>query len=582
MTAVDGRQAGTADSTLSTIRARIRNSSNQPWNSRTETRQLLILVCFLLVFLVVAGRIAMIIWSSPADNGSTYKPSYWSDRVPIVDRNGITLAVNLPTDALYAHPREMTDPGKAAEGLARIFSDLDADELEERFNRQRAFLWIKRKITPEQKQAVQNIGTTGLHFGPRKSRTYPNGKLAAHLLGGTTYGGEAVSSAEVVGIAGVEQAMNEYLSNPTAEGTPLRLSIDVRLQYLIEQKLADAIRAFEAKRGTVILMNIHNGEILALASEPDFDPNDRPVFTGANAADASPLFFDPVQGVFELGSVFKVFPVAQALDEGLPDSRGQPYTQDSAVSNKSFKISGYKISGTENLGDDITLREVITRSSNAGAARIALKLGADRQREFLSRLGFLEPTSVQLAEGSLGSPLWPKRWKQLETATIAFGHGLAVSPLHLAAGYAALVNGGYRVHPTILTTDADEEKGPRVISEATSAEMVDMLRAVVTEGTASQAKSAFYAIGGKTGTANKPNPGRGYHKDKVIATFASVFPADEPRYVLIVSLNEATSNDGTRWENSAGKTAVPTALVIISEIAPMLGIRPQVAMGSGR
>ena len=396
---------------------------------------------------------------------------------------------------------------------------------------------------------------------------YPNGKLAAHILGGSSYGKQGVHAAEVVGTAGIEKAEDAFLRDPANDSMPLVLSIDAKVQAIVRESLYNATQIFKAKRGSAVLMDAHNGEILALASVPDFDPNNRTDNFKQGSGQENPLFCDAIQGVFELGSTFKIFVAVQALELGLADL-------DTPISNEWLKFGKYEIKGTERGDRTLTLKNVITKSSNSASARLALNIGAARQKQFLASLGLLEPTSLEVAEASQAKPLLPRRWNRLETATISYGHGLSVSPVHLAAAYSALVNGGYKVEPTILKGKNDGAGRLRVISETTSKKAVEMLRSVVTDGTGRQARMPGYSVGGKTGTADKPKPGGGYYPEKVLATFASVFPTEDVRYVLVVSLDEGTSGDGSKWARSAGKTAVPTAAIIISKVAPLLGLRP--------
>jgi cell division protein FtsI (penicillin-binding protein 3) len=491
-------------------------------------------------------------------------------RADIVDRNGRILATNLQTHSLYAHPRDMLDPEHAAKGLAEIFPELDAAELLADFEGERRFLWIRRQISPEQMQAVHDIGSPGLLFGPREMRLYPNGPVAAHILGGASYGREGVASAEVIGVAGVESKFDAFLRDPANEGAPLELSLDLTVQAAAETVLAGGMSIMNAKGAASVLMDIHTGEIVSMVSLPDFDPNNRPrVLTSGDQSD-SPLFNRAVQGVYELGSVFKIFTTAQAMELGLVNADTMIDTQGPLTWGR-FRIRDF-----HDYGPELSTTDVIVESSNIGTARIAMQIGAERQRSFLDALGFLEPTSLEMVEAPTGRPLLPPNWSEISTMTISYGHGLSSSPVHLAAGYASLLNGGTRVQPTLLR-QTNRQLGPRVVSEAVSARSRDMLRQVVTRGTASFGEVQGYEVGGKTGTADKPRAaGGGYYDDKVISTFASVFPANDPKYVLIVTLDEPSENSGAEPRRTAGWTAVPVAAEMIRRVAPLLGLRPQV------
>jgi cell division protein FtsI (penicillin-binding protein 3) len=419
-------------------------------------------------------------------------------------------------------------------------------------------------------QAVHDIGSPGLLFGPREMRLYPNGPIAAHILGGASYGREGVASAEVIGVAGVESEFDGFLRDPANEGAPLELSLDLTVQAAAEQVLAGGMSIMNAKGAASVLMDIHTGEIISMVSLPDFDPNNRPrVLTTGDQSD-SPLFNRAVQGVYELGSVFKIFTTAQAMELGLVNPNTLIDTQGPLTWGR-FRIRDF-----HDYGPELSTTDVIVKSSNIGTARIAMQIGAERQRDFLGSLGFLKPTSLEMVEAPTGRPLLPPNWSEISTMTISYGHGLSSSPVHLAAGYASLANGGTRVEPTLLRR-TNVEVGPRVISEAVSARTVSMLRQVVVRGTASFGDVEGYEVGGKTGTADKPRAaGGGYYDDKVISTCASVFPASDPKYVLIVTLDEPTETSGSEPRRTAGWTAVPVAAEMIRRMAPLLGLRPQV------
>ncbi|AMY70069.1 peptidoglycan synthetase FtsI [Frigidibacter mobilis] len=496
--------------------------------------------------------------------------SILAQRADIVDREGRILATNLVTHSLYAQPQSMVEPERAATELAEIFPDLDAERLKADFTGSRKFLWIKKKISPEQMQAVHDIGDPGLLFGPREMRIYPNGALASHVLGGASFGREGVHSAEVIGTAGVEKTFDGWLRDPGNGGQPLQLSLDLGVQATIEEVLAGGMKLMNAKGAAAILMDIHSGEVVAMASLPDFDPNTRPQPALKGDPSDSPLFNRAVQGVYELGSTFKVFAIAQAIDLGIVNPETKIATQSPMTWGK------HRIRDFHNYGAELSVTDIIVKSSNIGTARVALMIGGERQKAFLGTLGLLEPTGIEMVEAPTGKPILPRTWPEITTMTVSYGHGLSASPLHLAAAYASVLNGGTKVVPTILKSPAPTP-GPRVVSEQTSSIMRAMLRAVVTRGTASFAEVPGYAVGGKTGTADKAKPGGGgYYKDKVIATFASVFPAHDPEYVLIVSLDEPEETSGSEPRRTAGWTAVPVGAEIIRRVAPMMGLRPEV------
>ncbi|WP_306116700.1 MULTISPECIES: penicillin-binding protein 2 [unclassified Roseovarius] len=539
--------------------------------TRAEGRLLVMGAMFFCAFAVVGGRMGVLASSEPTEPRSSIAgASIIAERADIVDRKGRILATNFQTHSLYAQPQQMIEPLKAAERLAEIFPDLDHDRLVKDFTGKRKFLWIKKKISPEQMQAVHELGEPGLLFGPREMRLYPNGSLAAHVLGGASFGREGVHAAEVIGVAGIEKQFDERLRDPARGHEPLRLSLDLSIQSATERVLYGGMKLMNAKGAAAVLMDIKTGEVIALASLPDFDPNNRPQPPVEGSPSDSPLFNRAVQGVYELGSTFKIFAVAQAMELGLVN----PST---IIDIKGPLVWGkHRIRDFHNYGKELSVSGVIIKSSNIGTARIAQMIGAKRQQEFLRSLGFFDPTPLEIVEAKGGKPLLPRNWSEISTMTISYGHGLSSSPLHLAAGYATIANGGTLVTPTLLRQPR-AQLGPRVMSERSAAAARKMLREVVTEGTASFAEVKGYAVAGKTGTADKPKErGGGYYKDKVIATFASFFPAHDPQYVLVVTLDEPVETSGKEPRRTAGWTAVPVAAEITRRVAPLLGLRPEI------
>jgi len=554
--------------------ARLRREAEQDrLRRRSDVRLLLLALCFLVGFGAVGTRMTALA-TAPADapRAATGGASILNARADITDRRGRVLATNLATNALYAHPHELANPRAAADGLAAIFPDLSADALYERFASERRFVWLRRYLSPEQEQRVHDIGDPGLLFGPREMRLYPNGRIAAHVLGGAGFGQEAVDTAEVVGVAGVEAAFDRDLRDPGRAG-PLALSLDLTVQAAVEEVLAGGMALMNARGGAAVLMDAHTGELRAIASLPDFDPNARPrPPTRGDPAD-SPLFNRGIQGVYELGSVFKTFTIAQALDLGL-------YGLDDIIDTRGpLRMAGFAIRDYRAYGPEQSVRHVFTHSSNIGTARIAQAIGGERQRAFLDALGLLRPTGLEVIEARAARPVLPARWGQLATMTVSYGHGVATSPVHLAAGYAAMVNGGTAIAPTLLPRDGPQD-GPRVISEATSAKMRALLREVVTDGTASFGEVPGYAVGGKTGTADMPRATGGYHEDRNLTTFAAAFPMDAPRYVLVVTLQEPVEASGPEPRRTAGWTAVPVGAEIVRRTAPLLGFGPSIESGA--
>lgn len=540
--------------------------------SRAEGRLLLLGASFFVAFLVVGARMGLLAASEPMEPRASASGTEISGRrADITDRNGRILATNFSTHALYAHPKHMIDPPRVAKALAKLFPEMNAEDLERRFTDGRSFLWLRKKLSPEQMQAVHDIGDPGLLFGPRDMRLYPNGKLAAHILGGSSFGAEGVHSAEVIGTAGIERAMDARLRDPAQAAAPLALSIDLTVQTAMQDVLETGMVMMNAKGAAGVVMDVHTGEIISMVSLPDFDPNDRPSpLLKGDPAD-SPLFNRALQGVYELGSTAKIFTAAQAIELGLVNA-------DTMVdANAPLRWGKHRIGEFEgkNYGPLLSVTDVIVKSSNVGTANLALKIGGERQQAFYKSLGLFDPVPIELTEAPGAAPLIPKRWADIVTITTSYGHGMSVSPMHLAAAYSAIANDGVMVTPTLLKRDKIPQ-GTRILSTATAATAASMLRQVVTRGTASFGEVKGYDVGGKTGTADKVKRGGGYEKGKNINTFAAMFPASDPQYVVVVTLDEASENTGPKPRRTAGWTTVPVAAEVIRRTAPLLGLRPQI------
>lgn len=531
---------------------------------RTEWRLMLVMMAVIAGYATVAVSLGVMALSSPAEperaGTDTRRPPV---RGPITDRQGRLLAANLPAWSLYAHPGDLRDPGATAAALAPVFPDLTAAEIEARLDVDRDFVWVRRPVTPRQKQAIMDLrpAQPALKFGRRDMRVYPAGRIGAHLMGGVKAGEEHVTSAELAGNGGVEQAFDSYLRDPAALAEPLALSIDLTVQAALTEVLAEGVTRFGARRGSAILMDVTTGELRAMVSLPDFDPN-APVRRLDGGA-ANPRFHQAVSGVYELGSVFKPITAAIAMDAGLasPDSMirtGEP-----------IREGGHRIRDIHRMPPLMTVTDIVRRSSNVGSARLAMRLGTEGFRAALDRLGMLSPLGIELPEAA--KPMLPRRWTDLSTMTISFGHGLAVSPLHLLSAYAALANGGRRMVPSLAR--GGQPLGERVFSERTSRDMLEILRRVVTDGTATRADVPGYRVGGKTGTADKPRRnGRGYDRTKVLSSFASVFPVTSPKYAMLILLDEPT--DPESGSRQASRTAVPVTAKAIRRLAPLLDLRP--------
>jgi cell division protein FtsI (penicillin-binding protein 3) len=415
-----------------------RTASTKP---RDDWRLTIVILAFLLVYAAVGLRMGMLALIEPAEpslarDGGAATPV----RGEITDRNGNLLAANLPAFSLYAHPREIKDPGAVARDLARIFPDLAVADLTETLSRSSSFVWIKRPITPYQRQQVLDLGYPGLQFGTRTMRIYPAGRTAAHIVGGVRAENEDVRYAELVGAGGVEGFFDEQLRDPARLAVPLTLSLDLSVQNALRDVLAAGVRQFEAKGAAGALLDVRTGEILALVSLPDFDPNEGPVpFRGA--AEQNPRFNRAAQGRYELGSTFKVLTAAFALESGVVSA-------DTLIETGSALTYGrYRVRDMHRMPPEMTVTDIVVRSSNVGAARLALRVGTPKLKDYFQRLGFFEPLPLELAEARRAAPLLPPKWTDLSSMTISFGHGLAASPVHLAAAGPSRASRCFRPRP---------------------------------------------------------------------------------------------------------------------------------------
>lgn len=488
-------------------------------------------------------------------------------RGSIFDRNGKLLAVNVPGYAIYAHPNQIPKDqvDSFLNELAAIEPPIDfnRDDIRDDLLSSKSFIWVSTKVSSDQSQAVNQIAIKGVYTGKREIRVYPNGALASHVLGGVKFGEQHSNKAEILGLAGVERYFNDHLNDPTASIRDVYLSIDINAQNIITNLMRNAMdHRFDAKGGSAVLMNVHSGEILALVSLPDFDPHNRKSVAKANP---DSLFNRVTQGVYEMGSTFKLLTMIQAIDKGLITPETVINVDPVRVLNKTFSdIKSHA---------PMPLIEAFQRSKNTAAIRTALLVGQHGQREFYMGLGFDRKVSIQLPE--VTKPLFPDEssWTELTMATVSFGYGVSITPLHLAKAYAIMVNGGQDIQPTIVKSKGTKE-GEQLITANTSKMAIHLLQAVVEKGTAQAADIKGFQIGGKTGTTEKIDKNGQYLEEKNMVTFASIFPGNNPNYVLIVRLDEASTGDGTKHDREAGRTVVPLTKEIISRLIPILGIKP--------
>tara|TARA_Y100000994_G_scaffold244978_1_gene245792 strand:+ start:847 stop:2544 length:1698 start_codon:yes stop_codon:yes gene_type:complete len=474
-------------------------------------------------------------------------------RADIVDRNGYLLATTLVTHSLFANPDKIIDVDSTADSLASIFPSLSKTSITKTLSKKnkngkkRTFVWLKRHITPKQAYKVNRLGIPGLDFKYEERRIYPHSNLLSHVVGFTDRDNK--------GLKGIELKYEEHLSK-TKE--PLKLSIDIRIQQILKQELSFQINKFMAIGGSGLMMDVNSGEILSLLSLPDFDPNvsskKRPLPRDRNVSDT-----------YELGSIFKIFNHAIALETGVAKMNSH------YDARKPIYIGRHKIDDYHAQYRWLTVPEIFTYSSNIGSAKMALDIGHKTQRKYFGNLGLLRKSDVELP--GLEPPQLPDRWNKLASMTLSYGHGIAVSSLQVASAAASVINGGTFLPATLIQSDKPKLPGQKVISEKTSENMRKLLRMVVENGTGRNAEAPGYMVGGKTGTADKQGDG-GYKTAKVISSFIGVFPMNAPRYIILVQLDEPKGIKESHGYRTGGWTAAPVVGQVISKVAPLLNITP--------
>jgi cell division protein FtsI (penicillin-binding protein 3) len=517
-------------------------------------RLMVVMLMFVGVTAVIGARLAYLtIFADPATQGDIAS-GLIPPRADIVDRNGVVLAGTIDGWKIGVHPQEIIgDRNEIAAKLAQLMPDRSEAEYRAILNSKRKFFYLRHEALPALIEKVNAIGEPAIVFEREPRRYYPQGALAAHVLGWTDQDGKAVT--------GMELALNDRLLDPARRNQPVALSIDSRVQAAMESELHNAIVTYSAIGGTGLVLDVHTGEIIAMASLPSFDPNAPSLAPPANLANKVTL------NVYELGSTFKMITAANALESGIIHSMTERW--DATVP---LKIGRFTIKDDHPTRRWLNLPELIAHSSNIATARIADELGPERTVAMFRKLGFDKPVDIEL--GARGTPLWPKYWARVTTMTVAYGHGIAVTPLHLASAYAAITNGGIWRPSTLLRRDVDHiPSGRRVISPATSARIRQLMRLVATNGTARKANVPGFRIGGKTGTAEKPFEG-GYKRNALVSTFAGVFPMDAPRYVVVAMLDEPHGTAETGGYATAGQVAAPAVGRIVNRIGPLLGVIP--------
>jgi cell division protein FtsI (penicillin-binding protein 3) len=468
-------------------------------------------------------------------------------RADLLDRNGVLIARDLPVSDLYASPAAFWDTREAARELSSV-TGADETRLEQAFASKRGYILVQRALTPDARDAAMRLGLPGLTFEPRYKRYYPAGRMVAHAVGQV--------DPDDNGVSGLELGLDKRVRG-AANAMPITLSLDMRIQYVLEHETGEALKAFAAKAAGGIVLNVHTGEVLALASLPDYEPNRHTLDPHDSIRNRM------TQDVYELGSIFKIFAFSEAVEEKTIR------LEDTFQVGGPYKLGNYLIHDAEKLGPILSAAMVFADSSNIGTAQIELRSGPKRQQPFLRRLGLLNPLKTELPE--MAAPLYPRHWEEVEAATISYGQGISVNPLAFVAAAASIANGGTSIRPTFLKRDTPQQ-GTRIVSEETSNTMRQLLRLVVTSGTGVKADVPGYDVGGKTGTAEKAVNGS-YAHHLLISSFCGIFPIEDPQYLVFMMLDEPHPTRESGGFATGGATAAPAVGRVIARVAPLLGVK---------
>ncbi len=529
--------------------------------TRMRARSGMMSLVFTFAFVIIGARLVDLVFTARGIDSSVrlQSSSTVAHRPDIVDAKGRILATDIQTGSLFANPSRIVDVDEMVEQLASVLTHINPRALRKRLTAGGKFLWIDRELTPRQQAQIHELGLPGLNFVQEPHRAYPSGVTASHILGHVNVDNR--------GLAGTESYLDTLPGAVTVAGKKadrkkaVRLAMDLSVQHAVREELVQAMKLYKAKAAAGIVLDVHSGEIIALSSLPDYDPNRR------EQALLKDRYNRVTSGVFEMGSVFKMFTIAGALDAGVT-SLDKGYD-----ARKPLKVASFTINDFHAKRRWLSVPEIFIYSSNIGAAKMALDLGPKRHKAFLAKLGLLERMNTEA--GLSAAPIVPKKWGRLNTMTISYGHGLSVTPLQLASGAATLVNGGYKVNTTFLARSRKDaqDQSERVLKLQTSDLMRYLLRLNVQQGSGKRADTAGYRVGGKTGTAEKVVNGQ-YSRTKLLTSFLGVFPMDAPEYVVLVLLDEPQRVEKTGRSATAGVNAAPTVGRIIERIGPMLSVTP--------
>ncbi|MDQ6433461.1 penicillin-binding protein 2 [Mesorhizobium sp. LHD-90] len=559
-----GKAAAAASSTASIVV----DGARMATGGRTKTRVVMTMAVFFGIYTAIAGRLVYLGFQEP-DAGGPPVSRVTASRPDIVDRNGQVLATDIKTASLFAEPRRIVDADEVIEKLSTVLPDLEIEQTYHKLKGGAGFVWLKRQLTPRQQSEIMALGLPGIGFRTEKRRFYPGGPTASHILGLTNIDNQ--------GIAGMEKYIDDNgLADLQASGLavagdlqPVKLSIDVRVQHIVRDEISQAMQRYHAIAAGAVVLNVKTGEVLAMASVPDFDPNN-PV----NALDKDRLN-RMTGGVYEMGSTVKSFTTAMALDSG------KVTMQSRFDASRPITIGRQTIRDFHGKGRVLSVPEVFIYSSNIGSAREADVVGVEGHRDFLKRLGLLSRMKTELPE--VAKPTEPKVWKKVHSITAAFGHGFSTTPLQTAVGCAALMT-GMLLPPTFLPRSESEaqEAGEQVVTDYTVEGMRYLYKLNATKGSGgsgARAQVPGYRVGGKTGTAEKVVNGR-YAGNVRFNAFVASFPMDDPQYIVLSIIDEPKP-EKPGMGATAGLNAAPIVANIIRRSAAMLGVKPDFSHEGG-
>lgn len=537
---------------------------------KSGTRIKLVACAFVCLYTAIAGKLVWL--GSRPDPASVHREAMNEQsraRPDILDRNGEILATDIRITSLFAEPNRIVDKDEAVELLTAVLPDVNAKELRTKLSTKKGFVWVKRGISPAERDQVFRLGLPGVGFLPEHKRVYPSGPIGAHVLGSTDKDNKGIAGIEkYIDGLGLSELSGAGFKMTQADLAPIRLSLDVKATHALRDELLKGMKTFKAKAAAAAIMDVRTGEMVALASLPDFDPNNP-----AEALENKNINRMSV-GVFEMGSTFKALTLAMALDSRRVKLNSR------IDARQALTFGRFRIRDFHAQSRALTVAEVFTYSSNIGTGRLALMLGVDHHKQFLRKLGQTNRMRTELPESA--EPIVPRKWGELNTATIAFGHGLAVAPLQAMMAVSSLVNGGRLVKPTFLASETSQTPAdaPQVIAPESSEMMRYLMRLNAEVGSARRIDVAGYFAGGKTGTANKVVNGR-YSNDRVLTTFTAIMPSDKPRYLILTLYDEPQGVPETKGQRTAAWNAGAVTGKIIERVSPILGLPPRDEMPTG-